>query len=248
MRNIKTFENYNEELIVEKLNLQPLFDKLKDAVYSKKHHFAKLIIGSLLTVLSVTQTVNFVENRLDLNGLNKKVLMSWIFGYHDPLSLKLSHDGWEHIRKYEQLKLKAYRLVSNKKGDKKGDMKITVGYGHAEPIKTSKYRVGHKISEEQAIKLLFDDVNIAASGVKRMFEQWKQEGIDIKITQNQYDVLVSMAYNIGVSAFRNTEFIEKLKQKDFSRAAELIKTTKVNDKKFPGLSIRRLKEYKKFIS
>jgi len=239
MEYIKTFEYYNEELIIEKLNLQPLLDKLKNAVDSKKNHLAKLIVGSLLCVLSVSQTANFVEHSLDLNGLNKKVLMSWIFGYHDPLSLKLSHDGWEHIRSHEKLKLKAYRL---------GDKKITWGFGHAEPVKTSKYRVGHKISEEQAIQLLFEDVNVAATGVKRMFEQWKQQGIDIKVTQNQYDVLVSMAYNIGVFAFRNTEFIEKLKQKDFSRAAELIKVTKVNDKKFPGLSIRRLKEYKKFIS
>ena len=239
MEYIKTFEHYSDELIVEKLNLRPLLDKLKDAVDSKKHHFAKLIIGTLLTVMTVSQTVNFVEHRLDLDGLNKNVLMSWIFGYHDPLSLKLSQDGWDHIRKHEKLKLKAYRL---------GDKKITVGYGHAEPRKISKYKVGRSISEDQAIKLLFEDANIAASGVKRMFTQWKQEGVDIKLTQNQYDVLVSMAFNIGVSNFRGTEFVQKLKQKDFARAAELIKTTYVNDKKFPGLSIRRMKEYKKFIS
>ena len=239
MEYIKTFEHYSDELIVEKLNLLPLLDKLKDAVDSKKHHLAKLIIGTLLTVMTVAQTANFVENSLDLNGLNKKVLMSWIFGYHDPLSLKLSHEGWEHIKNHEKLKLKAYRL---------GDKKITWGFGHAEPIKTSKYKVGYKISENDAVKLLFEDANVAAAGVKRMFQQWKQEGIDVKLTQNQYDVLVSMAFNIGVSNFRGTEFVQKLKQKDFAKAAELIKTTYVNNKKYPGLSVRRLKEYKKFIS
>lgn len=239
MKYIKTFEYYNDDLIVEKLNLQPLLDKLKTAVDSKKNHLAKMIVGSLLTVLSVTQTANFVEHSLGLDGHNKKVLMNYVVGYHDPLSLKLSHDGWGHIKKHEGLRLKAYRL---------GDNKITVGYGHAEPMRTSKYKVGYTISEKQATKLLFEDVNIAAAGVKRMFDEWKQEGVYIKITQNQYDVLVSLAFNMGVSAFRNTKFIQKLKQNDFSKAAELIKSTRVNDKKFPGLSIRRLKEYKKFIS
>ena len=128
-----------------------------------------------------------------------------------------------------------------------GDKKITWGFGHAETIKTSKYRVGYKISKEQAIKLLFEDVNVAAAGVKRMFEQWKQEGIDIKVTQGQYNVLVSLAFNMGVSNFRSTEFVQKLKQKDFARAAELIKNTGISHK-FPGLVVRRLREYNMFIS
>jgi len=246
MEYIRNFERYNEDMIVEKLNLQPLLDKLKGAIESKKNNLAKIIIGSLLTVMTVTQTANFIENRLDLDGLNKKILMSWIFGYHDPLSLKLSHDGWEHIRKYEDLKLKAYRVHNNKK-DRYGDNKITVGYGHAEPRKLSKYKVGQIISEDEAIKLLFEDVNIAASGIKRMFMQWKEEGIDIKLTQNQYDVLVSMAYNMGIGNFRNSYFVYKLKQRDFAKAAELIKTTGVK-KKYRGLIIRRLVEFKKFIS
>lgn len=36
MEYLKTFDSYNDDLIVEKLNLQPLLDKLKFSVNKKK--------------------------------------------------------------------------------------------------------------------------------------------------------------------------------------------------------------------
>lgn len=236
MEYIKTFENYNDDLIVEKLNLQPLFDKLKKSVNKKT--VAKLIVGSLLTVLTVSQTVNFINSRADLDNAEKVSLIDTISKYKDPLTLELSSVGLEHIKNHEKLRLRAYKI---------GDGKITIGYGHAKPIKKSKYRVGQKITVEIANKLLQSDINVAVSGVKRMFKQWNDVGIHIKVTQNQFDAMVSMAFNMGISSFRQTEFVQKLKQNDLENAAELIKSTRLNDK-FPGLVDRRIIEYTMFVS
>lgn len=236
MEYIKTFETYNEDLIIEKLNLQPLLDKLKNSVNKKT--VAKLVIGSLLAVLSVTQTINFIESRLDLDNVDKVALIDTINKYKDPLSLEFSVNGLDHIKNHEKLRLRAYKI---------GDGKITVGYGHAEPRKKSKYRVGQKITVDIANKLLKIDVAVAVNGVKRMFSQWKEQGLDIKVTQNQFDSMVSMAFNMGVSSFRQTEFVKKLKENDLESAAELIKTTRLNDD-FPGLEDRRMVEYQMFIS
>jgi len=80
-----------------------------------------------------------------------------------------------------------------------------------------------------------------------MFGQWEQQGIYVKITQTQYDALVSMAFNMGVSRFRQTDFVQKLKKNEIEEAAELIKTTGLRTG-FRGLNGRRMEEYKKFIS
>lgn len=235
MEYIKTFEAYNEELIVEKLNLQPLLDKLKNSINKKT--VAKLIVGSLLAVLSVTQTINFIE-RLNVNDTEKVALIDTVSRYKDPSILNLSETGLEHIKNHEKLKLKAYRL---------GDGRITIGYGHSEPKRKSKYKIGHRITVDIANMLLHNDVKTASDGVKRMFDQWKADGVDIKVTQNQFDAMVSMAFNMGITAFRSSGFAYRLRKNELDKAAELIKVTGISDK-FPGLELRRLTEYKMFIS
>ncbi len=151
----------------------------------------------------------------------------------------LSQSGWDHIRKEEGLRLSAYKL---------GDGMITIGYGHAEPKKTSKYKVGQEITKKEADDLLKKDLKVAADGVRRMFKQWEEnENIDIKITQSMFDALVSIAYNSGVSGLRRSEISKKLKKSDYKGAAESILDFKTN-KKFPGLSKRRKREKEMFIT
>lgn len=236
MEYLKSYKDYSDELIVEKINLQPLIDKFKNTVNKKS--VARLIIGSLLVVFTVPQTINYI-NRNFTNEIEKKVLIDTVSKYNDPIYMSISQMCIEHIKSHEKLKLKAYKI---------GDGKITVGYGHAEPIRKSKFKVNQIISEELANELLLSDLKIAESGIVRMFTQWKEEGINIKITQGQFDALVSMAFNIGVRGLRNTEFIDVLKIGNIEKAAELIKNTKINDVKFPGLRNRRMMEYSMFIS
>jgi lysozyme len=236
MEYIKDYNQYSDDLIVEKLNLQPLLDKLKNSI--NKIGVSKLIVGSLLAVFTINQAVNFINNRSDLNSIDKKVLIETVHKYNDPLNMSISENGIQHIKKYEKLKLKAYNLH---------DGKVTVGFGHAEPIGKSAFRVGQVISEDLANSLLEKDINKASDGVKRIFSEWKQKGINIRMTQKQFDTMVSLAFNMGISSFRTSDFIQTFKHKDFEKAAELIKTTGLRDG-YSGLIDRRNSEYQMFIS
>ena len=236
MEYIKTFESYNDNLILERLDLQPLLNLLKSSV--NKNAIATLIVGSLLAISTVTQATNFIENRPDLSHKDKVVLVQAIKKYKDPLTMRLSQSGWDHIRNHEKLKLQAYSI---------GDGMITIGYGHASPVGESKYKVGDKISSKTANKLFIQDMNIAAKGVRRIFEEWKEQGINIKLTQNQYDVMVSLAFNMGIEGLRTSKFIQLIKRNKLTRAAKQIKKTGISDN-YHGLEERRKDEYKKFIS
>lgn len=150
----------------------------------------------------------------------------------DAENLSISQSAIDSIKNHEKLKLVGYSI---------GDGKITIGYGHAEPIRKSKFKIGQKISEEKAEELLKKDLKTAEDGVKRMFRQWKDEGVDLKITQGMYDAMVSIAFNAGVSGLRNSEFIDEVKKGNFIEAADLIPSTR-NSGKYPGLNSRRATE------
>ena len=150
---------------------------------------------------------------------------------------RLSQSGWDHVREEEGLKLRVYRL---------GDKKSTVGYGHAEDIETSKFRVGQKISKIQAQKYLEKDLKTAADGVRRIFKNWSERGQEVRITQSMFDVLVSLAYNAGVGALERSDLIKVIKTKDFDKAANMIKSYRVGTK-FKGLKTRREEESKLFL-
>lgn len=236
MEYIKTFENYNSEnLLIEKLELQLLLDKLKTGI--NKTLMSTLIIGSLLSIYNPVQAANFIENS-DLDIKDKKELIQKIPEYESPSKMILSQNGWDFIRDNERFIEVARKL---------GDGMITVGYGHAEPIETSKYKVGYKISRSEAHKLFLEDVNIAAHGVKRMFKEWSKKGIKIKITQNQYDAIVDLAFNMGISNFRQTRFVQALKKYDLQKAANILRETGLENN-YPGLEERRQKEFIKFIT
>lgn len=92
-----------------------------------------------------------------------------------------------------------------------------------------------------------DDVNIAAEGLNRILKQWKGEGLNIKLTQNQYDAIVSIIYNYGINNLRTSKFIQLVKRGRFNDAAEEIKNISNNMfNKYPGLKTRREREYNIF--
>jgi lysozyme len=236
MKYLKTYDELNE-----KIRIKSLLDKFK---FNPNKQIAKIIITSLLAIYSFSEVKNIL-NKQDLpkpqllmlnNQLNSVQVQKET--HFNPLDLKLSQEGWDEIREEEKLRLTAYKI---------GDGKVTVGWGHAQPINTSKYKVGQKITKEEAQKLLVQDVNDAANSLRRIFKQWEDQGINIKITQNQFDVMVSMIFNMGIGNFRKSDFIQTVKNNDLEKAAELIKTTNVS-KKFPGLKDRRKREYDKFVS
>ena len=220
-----------------------VISKIKNLPYETKKKYLTIAISTLLGYTSYPTIQTIFNNLPDkevkeiVHKIMKKKDKKSIF--NDGTKLRLSEKGFRHIMDEEQPKLVAYSL---------GDGKITIGYGHAEPVETTKLKVGDKITKEQAKIYLKQDLKIAADGVRRMFRDWKKQNKNYKVTQDMFDALVSMAFNMGVSGLRNTTFVDYLRDGNYKTAGRLIKQTKINNDTFPGLEKRRNRESDMFLS
>jgi lysozyme len=72
--------------------------------------------------------------------------------------------------------------------------------------------------------------------------------ITVEIKQNQFDALVSLAYNIGIGNFRNSTLLRKLNLKENVPllCGEINKWNRANGKIMAGLTRRRNAEAKMF--
>lgn len=137
------------------------------------------------------------------------------------MKMKTSNKGIELIKKHEGLRLKAYLCPAGK---------WTIGYGHTKDVKP-----GQVITEEEAERLLRDDLAIAENEINRH---------NLDINQNQFDALASFVYNVGVGNFRTSTLLKKIKANpnDESIADEFRRWVYSNGKKLPGLVKRREEE------
>jgi lysozyme len=144
-----------------------------------------------------------------------------------PAGLRVSDKGIKIIKQHEGCKLKAYL---------DGGGVWTIGYGHIETAKQ-----GMVITQEEAERLFNKDVQTFASGVARL--------IKVPVTQNQFDALVSLAYNIGLNGLSTSTLLKKLNAKDYKAAAEQFLNWKFDNGKFvQGLLNRRHEERKLFLA
>ena len=60
MKHLRTYEEYKENLLLEKLDIKNLFNKFKK---SKNKQIAKMIVIGLLGIYSFTQANNFIKNQ-----------------------------------------------------------------------------------------------------------------------------------------------------------------------------------------
>jgi lysozyme len=83
----------------------------------------------------------------------------------------------------------------------------SIGYGHyMGPVATQT-----KISLEDALQLLQNDVSLAAYQVA--------QNVSVPLTQNEFDALCSLAYNIGGGAFASSTLVRLLNSGDKAGAA-----------------------------
>jgi hypothetical protein len=52
------------------------------------------------------------------------------------------------------------------------------------------------------------------------FEKAVEKNVKVPLTQNQYDALVSLCFNIGPTGFANSTVVKRLKESDYSGAAD----------------------------
>lgn len=228
----------NEEIAMREI-WNKTINKLKDIPKTSKKKLIQSAIFTLLAIGSVSSVVEFINNSAADDDVKIEVISEI-----DRLEVQngslftLSDKGRDHIKESEQLKLKGYKL---------GDRMITIGWGHAEKTLKSKYKEGQRITKEEADKLLRKDLKEKADGVRRIFSDWKEDGIDIKITQSMFDALVSIAFNAGVGGLSRSPIMSFLKEREYDKASESIKVFKVL-KKFPGLKDRRQREHDLFVA
>lgn len=140
--------------------------------------------------------------------------------------MKVSNKGLELIKEFEGFSSVAY-LCSAKKA--------TIGYGNTFWEDGTPVKIGDQISKERAETLLKHVVDGFSVAV--------EVDIKIEVTQNQFDALVSLAYNIGLGAFKNSTLLRQLNRGNFVGASqEFLRWDKSNGKPLPGLTRRRERE------
>ena len=140
--------------------------------------------------------------------------------------MKVSSKGLELIKEFEGFSSVAY-LCSAKKA--------TIGYGNTFWEDGTPVKIGDQISKERAetlLKHVVDNFSVAV-----------EVDIKIEVTQNQFDAMVSLAYNIGLGAFKNSTLLRQLNRGNFVGASqEFLRWDKSNGNPPLGLTRRRERE------
>lgn len=114
----------------------------------------------------------------------------------------------------------------------------TIGYGHL--IKPDE-KIGREIKIKEAEDLLKKDLKQA--------EKIIQSVVTVELSQNQFDALVALVFNIGSGNFRKSTLLKYLNQGDYSKAADqFLVWDKAGGRKLPGLTHRREVERNIFLS
>lgn len=145
--------------------------------------------------------------------------------------MEISKTGIDLIKKFEGCELKAYQ-------DSVGVW--TIGYGWTHPVNGRKVGKGMVITQETAESLLSEGVKPFASGVSKL--------VTIPINQNQFDALVSFAYNLGVTSLKSSTLLKMLNAGNKKAAAdEFLKWCCAGGKILNGLVKRRTAERELFL-
>lgn len=102
---------------------------------------------------------------------------------------RISNRGLELIKRFEGLRLRAYKCSSGID---------TIGFGHTGPDVFP----GLIITEEEAHELLLQDI--------ASFESCVNTFTNVNINQNEYDALVSFSFNVGCGAFKDSTLLKLL--------------------------------------
>jgi GH24 family phage-related lysozyme (muramidase) len=246
--------------------LKNLLKKLENVQIPIKNKILKYVLYSFLGILTISQ-ITSIEDEVSGTKVNSNPNRSIQITKPkqekviDVKIRQVSPDLIDHLKNEEgsiydkgEPVLTAYDL---------GDGAYTIGYGHAvfrNPRrgdnggkykflpKYSKIRPGKtKITKEQAEILLNDDIQIATESLNKILNDWEEQGIKPNITQGMYNSMVSLIFNMGITNFRRSDFIQLVKRNRLEEAREEIKNISSNlFRKYPGLKVRRENEYEMF--
>jgi len=140
----------------------------------------------------------------------------------------LDNKGYLFITKHEGLSLKPYLCPA----------KIpTIGYGNTYYPNGKKVTLLDKnISKQEAFEMFKEIAN--------RFGKRVDELVTSNINQNQFNALVSFAYNVGTGNFASSTLLKKVNKNpnDLTIKAEFLRWNKANGKVINGLTNRRIEE------
>ena len=140
--------------------------------------------------------------------------------------MNTSRNGIELIKRFEGCRLETYICPAGV---------FTIGYGHT----GADVKSGLKITQEEAEILLKNDL--------KAFEKEVQRIIKKELTQNQFDALVSFAYNLGLESLRKSTLAKLINQGKIKEAAnQFERWVYANGVKLNGLIRRRKAEKELF--
>ncbi len=114
---------------------------------------------------------------------------------------------------------------------------FSIGYGHF--ILPGENLT--KIDRAQAETLLRQDARTASDAVNQF--------VGVPLTQNQFDALVSFAYNVGVTAFKKSTLLRELNAGNYtSAAAQFARWNKSQGATLAALTQRRAAEARLFLT
>lgn len=152
--------------------------------------------------------------------------------------MHVSEHGLDLLKQWEGFESKIYK-------DSAGLPTIGVGHLLTKSELTSgkivingapvQYAAG--LTNQQVLNLLSEDINPAAQAVSA--------NAKVALSQNQYDVLVSFVFNVGVAAFTGSTLLKLLNQGQYDQVpAQLRRWNKSGGQVVQGLINRRENEIK----
>jgi len=143
--------------------------------------------------------------------------------------MKTSKRGQEFMHQWEGYRDRAYLDTGGV---------WTIGYGttrvNGRPVKE-----GMTGTKDQAAQWFAADLKWAEAAVN--------DFVQVSISQNQFDALVSFVYNVGVNAFRSSTLLRVMNQNDFIEAGKQFLRWKFdNGRVIQGLLNRRIAERELF--
>ncbi|MBJ6132890.1 lysozyme [Ochrobactrum sp. Q0168] len=142
---------------------------------------------------------------------------------------RIGRPGLNLIKEFEGLRLEKYKDAVGK---------WTIGYGH---LILPSERFERPLTESEAEDLLQSDL--------RKFEGGIIQYVTARISQNQFDALVSFAFNLGLANLKGSTQLRLLNQGKYSEAAEqFLRWNKAGGMAMPGLTRRRAAERDLFLN
>ena len=146
--------------------------------------------------------------------------------------MKVNADGYALLKRFEGCRLKAYLCPANV---------WTIGYGNTFYEDGTKVKQGDVITQARAEQLAKNVIDKFAVSVRALITQ--------TLNENQFSACVSLAYNIGSSAFCSSTLVRLLNDGRYEDACrQILRWDKFKGKPLAGLTKRRNEEYRRCIN